>query len=84
MQADGPYDLEQFVAAQDAGGTYDRATAELRAGRKATHWMWFVFPADRRRTLARSYRIATDHFRIARPSGQPNWHNFRNFPAHRN
>ncbi len=39
-----PYRLERFVAAQDAGGTYDRAVAELRAGRKVSHWMWFVFP----------------------------------------
>ena len=38
------YDLERFVAAQDAGGTYDRAVAELRRGYKASHWMWFVFP----------------------------------------
>ena len=40
----GSYDLERFVAAQDAGGTYARALAELRAGRKRSHWMWFVFP----------------------------------------
>jgi uncharacterized protein (DUF1810 family) len=39
-----PYRLERFVAAQDAGGTYQRALAELRAGRKTSHWMWFVFP----------------------------------------
>ena len=39
-----PYDLERFVAAQDAGGTYRRAVEELRAGFKASHWMWFVFP----------------------------------------
>lgn len=38
------YRLERFVAAQDAGRTYERATAELRAGRKTSHWMWFVFP----------------------------------------
>lgn len=37
-------DLERFLAAQDGGGTYDRAQRELRAGRKQTHWMWFVFP----------------------------------------
>ncbi|MCZ2403190.1 DUF1810 domain-containing protein [Paenarthrobacter sp. Z7-10] len=36
--------LERFVAAQDAGGTYDRALAELRAGQKTSHWMWFIFP----------------------------------------
>jgi uncharacterized protein (DUF1810 family) len=39
--ADG---LERFVAAQNQGGTYDAAVDELRAGRKRTHWMWFVFP----------------------------------------
>jgi uncharacterized protein (DUF1810 family)/uncharacterized protein YndB with AHSA1/START domain len=36
--------LGRFMMAQDAGGTYGRAVAELRAGRKTTHWMWFVFP----------------------------------------
>jgi uncharacterized protein (DUF1810 family) len=44
MKTEDTYDLQRFVAAQDAGGTYDRATAELRAGRKTSHWMWFVFP----------------------------------------
>ena len=39
-----PHDLGRFVAAQDAGGTYQRAVAELRAGYKSGHWMWFVFP----------------------------------------
>lgn len=39
-----PHDLQRFVEAQDAGGTYERALAELQAGRKASHWMWFVFP----------------------------------------
>jgi uncharacterized protein (DUF1810 family) len=37
-------DLQRFVAAQDGRGTYDRALAELHAGRKRSHWMWFVFP----------------------------------------
>jgi uncharacterized protein (DUF1810 family) len=44
MKTDDPYDLQRFVAAQDAGGTYQRAAAELRNGRKVSHWMWFVFP----------------------------------------
>ncbi len=35
-------DLERFVRAQD--GVYDRARAELAAGSKRSHWMWFVFP----------------------------------------
>ncbi len=34
--------LERFVAAQQL--TYPRALAELRAGEKRSHWMWFVFP----------------------------------------
>jgi uncharacterized protein (DUF1810 family) len=41
---DDPFALERFVAAQDAGGTIERALNELRHGRKASHWMWFVFP----------------------------------------
>jgi uncharacterized protein (DUF1810 family) len=36
--------LARFRDAQDAGETYERALAELRDGRKRTHWMWFVFP----------------------------------------
>ncbi len=41
---DDPYRLERFVEAQDRAGTYDRAVAELRAGSKQSHWMWFIFP----------------------------------------
>ena len=44
MTTEDPYDLQRFVAAQDAGGTYERAAAELRGGRKTSHWMWFIFP----------------------------------------
>jgi uncharacterized protein (DUF1810 family) len=44
MHSPDLFDLERFVAAQDHGGTYDRALAELEAGRKRGHWMWFVFP----------------------------------------
>ena len=36
------FDLQRFVDAQSQ--TYDQALAELRAGEKRTHWMWFVFP----------------------------------------
>jgi len=38
------YDLERFVAAQNASGTYHQAVEELRRGRKASHWMGFIFP----------------------------------------
>jgi uncharacterized protein (DUF1810 family) len=44
MRDQDPYRLERFIRAQDSGGIYQRAVAELRAGRKASHWMWFVFP----------------------------------------
>ena len=37
-----PFRLQRFVDAQ--AGVYETALAELRAGRKRTHWMWFVFP----------------------------------------
>lgn len=36
------FDLERFVEAQQ--GIYETALAELRAGAKKTHWMWFIFP----------------------------------------
>jgi uncharacterized protein (DUF1810 family) len=37
-----PQDLDRFVRAQE--GQYAQALAELHAGRKRTHWMWFIFP----------------------------------------
>jgi uncharacterized protein (DUF1810 family) len=37
-----PFQLERFVLAQQ--DTYGQALAEIRAGRKHSHWMWFVFP----------------------------------------
>lgn len=36
------FNLARFLDAQD--GVYSTALAELRAGRKKTHWMWFIFP----------------------------------------
>jgi uncharacterized protein (DUF1810 family) len=39
---DDPYDLQRFVDAQE--GIYEQALAEIRAGHKRSHWMWFVFP----------------------------------------
>ncbi len=39
------FDLERFVEAQ--AEVYEQACAELRAGRKRSHWMWFVFPQIR-------------------------------------
>jgi uncharacterized protein (DUF1810 family) len=39
---DDPYNLSRFVRAQAAD--YEHALAEIRSGRKRTHWMWYVFP----------------------------------------
>lgn len=51
-------DLDRFIRAQD--GVYVTALAELRRGRKASHWMWFVFPQIAglgRSDMARVYAI---------------------------
>jgi uncharacterized protein (DUF1810 family) len=54
-------DLERFVQAQDEHQTYQQAVAELRRGRKTSHWMWFVFPQIAglgRSPMAHAYAIA--------------------------
>ena len=56
---DDPYDLHRFVAAQEP--VMARVHAELAAGAKTSHWMWFVFPQLRalgRSSTARHYGIA--------------------------
>jgi uncharacterized protein (DUF1810 family) len=50
-----PYNLQRFLDAQD--GSFDAALAELGAGSKQGHWMWFVFPQ-----LARLGRSPTAKF----------------------
>jgi len=46
MHTDGnpqdPHDLERFVRAQERD--FARALAEIKAGRKTSHWMWYIFP----------------------------------------
>ncbi len=39
---DDPYDLNRFVQAQES--IYSKVLAELNAGRKRSHWIWFIFP----------------------------------------
>ena len=56
------YDLQRFVDAQNANGTYDGAVNELRRGRKTSHWMWFVFPQIAglgRSDMAQRYAISS-------------------------
>lgn len=50
MVEDDPFELSRFVTAQNL--VFDAVLAELRAGRKETHWMWFIFP--QLRALGRS------------------------------
>ena len=55
-----PFQLQRFVDAQ--APVFDAVCAELRAGRKASHWMWFVFPQLRglgRSAMASAYGIAS-------------------------
>jgi uncharacterized protein (DUF1810 family) len=55
-----PHDLARFVAAQE--DVYASALAELRAGRKTGHWMWFVFPQIRglgMSAMSQRYAIAS-------------------------
>jgi uncharacterized protein (DUF1810 family) len=42
MTSDDPFDLQRFLDAQ--APVYARVVAELTAGRKVSHWMWFIFP----------------------------------------
>ena len=63
-----PHHLERFVAAQNP--VYDQVRAELAAGAKTSHWMWFVFP--QLKALGRS--AIAQHFGIAsRAEAQAYW-----------
>lgn len=56
---DKEFDLERFVQAQDP--VYATVLAELRTGRKRSHWMWFIFPQIAglgRSEMAQRYAIA--------------------------
>ncbi len=57
-----PWKLQRFVDAQES--SYDAACAELRAGRKRSHWMWFIFPQIEglgRSPTAQLYAISSLH-----------------------
>jgi uncharacterized protein (DUF1810 family) len=60
MPAHDPFDLQRFVTAQEP--VFATVLDELRAGRKRSHWMWFVFPQLRglgRSTTAQFYGIGS-------------------------
>ena len=61
-----PHDLRRFLTAQDP--VIDGVRAELRAGRKTSHWMWFVFPQIAglgRSETARLYALASREEAVA-------------------
>jgi uncharacterized protein (DUF1810 family) len=60
MTETDPFNLERFVRAQT--NTYRQALAELDAGHKSTHWMWFIFPQLRglgQSSMAQQYGISS-------------------------
>jgi uncharacterized protein (DUF1810 family) len=59
----GSPDLSRFLSAQNSGSPtiFERALAELKAGRKRSHWIWFVLPQLQglgRSAMAQSYGLA--------------------------
>ncbi len=53
--------VERFALAQEDRGIFTQALAELRAGRKTSHWMWFIFPQVAglgRSAVARNYAVS--------------------------
>lgn len=57
---DDPWNLQRFVDAQNP--VFEQVCAELRAGRKTSHWMWFVFPQIAglgSSPMARKYALAS-------------------------
>jgi uncharacterized protein (DUF1810 family) len=49
--------LERFLQAQEQGGSYERALAELKAGEKSSHWMWWIFPQEPREGTSETSRL---------------------------
>jgi uncharacterized protein (DUF1810 family) len=57
-----PYNLQRFVQAQSA--CFEQVCSELRAGRKQSHWMWFIFPQVQglgSSPMAMRYAISSKH-----------------------
>jgi uncharacterized protein (DUF1810 family) len=54
-----PFDLQRFVDAQ--APVYEQVLRELRAGRKTSHWMWFVFP----QVAGLGYSAMAQHYAIS-------------------
>ncbi|MEE4193939.1 MAG: DUF1810 domain-containing protein [Anaerolineae bacterium] len=53
-----PFNLKRFLEAQE--GIYPTVLAELQAGRKRTHWMWFIFP----QAIGLGHSVLSQHYAI--------------------
>lgn len=60
-----PFNLQRFLDAQDGIGftPYDTALAEMKAGHKQSHWIWYVFPQIQLGTS-----LLSEHFAIKSPA----------------
>ena len=58
INRDDPFDLSRFMSVQES--IYDSVLAELRSGRKRTHWMWYIFP----QIDGLGYSTASKHYAI--------------------
>jgi uncharacterized protein (DUF1810 family) len=64
--AEDPYNLKRFIDAQEP--LFDRVCLELRNGRKASHWMWFIFPQFKglgQSATAKRFEIASRNEAVA-------------------
>jgi uncharacterized protein (DUF1810 family) len=49
--------LDRFLQAQETHGSYERALAELKAGQKSSHWMWWIFPQGPREGTSETSKL---------------------------
>lgn len=59
------YNLRRFTLAQDARGTYRQAIAEVRAGKKTSHWIWFIMPRTLQRLAGVNYSPMSEYYALA-------------------
>ena len=57
----GKFDPKKFLNAQNAAGSYEQALAEIRKGKKTSHWIWYVFPQIK----GLGYSSTSDHYAIS-------------------
>ncbi|MBV9787293.1 MAG: DUF1810 family protein, partial [Chloroflexi bacterium] len=61
LEPPDPFELQRFTSAQER--IYRDVLAELRGGRKRSHWMWFIFP----QIEGLGYSATSKHYAIKSP-----------------